>query len=189
MQRTLPFILFYWMSRAFDTIERGILLEDLKEIQEPDILHPVNLLLTRRTHSGKIRKQNRRNFQTWPRIPTGRLLLICFIFYLHKSLQTKLTSQRFQAGPLRDSLNEILTSEFCFFSKRTYVKLWTFKYFTTTQWSVATVSWKRHYAYHKLTSLEKHNLVNNFKSLLFIMIWWCPSGMKINNILIDSCWT
>ena len=31
------------MSRAFNTIERGILLEDLKEILEPDILQ---LLLT-----------------------------------------------------------------------------------------------------------------------------------------------
>ena len=34
------------MSRAFDIIERGILLEDLKELLEPDILHLVNLLLT-----------------------------------------------------------------------------------------------------------------------------------------------
>ena len=34
------------MSRAFDTIERGILLEDLKEVVEPDILNLVNLLLT-----------------------------------------------------------------------------------------------------------------------------------------------
>ena len=34
------------MPRAFDTIERGILLEDLQEILESDILHLANLPLT-----------------------------------------------------------------------------------------------------------------------------------------------
>ena len=34
------------MSRAFDTIDRGILLKDLKNLIKPDILHLINVLLT-----------------------------------------------------------------------------------------------------------------------------------------------
>ena len=34
------------MSCAFDTIDRGIQLKDLKELLKPDILHLVSLLLT-----------------------------------------------------------------------------------------------------------------------------------------------
>ena len=33
------------MSKAFDTIQRGTLFEDLKEILEPDELHLIHLLL------------------------------------------------------------------------------------------------------------------------------------------------
>ena len=33
------------MSKAFDTIQRGILFEDLKEILEKDELHLIHLLL------------------------------------------------------------------------------------------------------------------------------------------------
>ena len=37
------------MPKAFDTIDRGMLLKDLSEILEPDELHLVSLLLTYRS--------------------------------------------------------------------------------------------------------------------------------------------
>ena len=39
------YLLMLDMSRAFDTIDRGILLKDLSEILESDELHLVSLLL------------------------------------------------------------------------------------------------------------------------------------------------
>ena len=38
-------MLMLGMSKAFDTIQRGTLFEDLKEILEPDELHLIHLLL------------------------------------------------------------------------------------------------------------------------------------------------
>ena len=47
MRRTSLFISYYWKCpEPRLSIERGNLLEDLKELLEPDILHLVNLLLT-----------------------------------------------------------------------------------------------------------------------------------------------
>ena len=77
------------MSRAFDTIERGILLEDLKELLEPDILHLVNLLLTDVQIQVKYKNKIGETFKPNIGSPQGDCASpIWFIFYLHKALQT-----------------------------------------------------------------------------------------------------
>ena len=76
------------MSRAFDTIERGILLEDLKEILEPDILHLVNLLLTDVQIQVKYKNKLGETFKPDIGSPQGDCASpIWFIFYLHIALE------------------------------------------------------------------------------------------------------
>ena len=76
------------MSRAFDTIERGVLLEDLKEILEPDILHLVNLLLTDVQIQVKYKNKLGETFKPDIGSPQGDCASpIWFIFYLHKALE------------------------------------------------------------------------------------------------------
>ena len=71
------------------TIERGILLEDLKELLEPDILHLVNLLLTDVQIQVKYKNKIGENFKPNIGSPQGDCASpIWFIFYLHKALQT-----------------------------------------------------------------------------------------------------
>ena len=82
-------ILLLDMSRAFDTIDRGILLEDLKEILEPDILHLVSLLLTDVQLEVKHKKKIGKRFKPDIGSPQGDCASpIWFIFYLHKALQS-----------------------------------------------------------------------------------------------------
>ena len=89
-------ILLLDMSRAFDTIDRGILLKDLKEVLEPDTLHLVSLLLTdvqlEVKHKGKIGDRFKPDIGS----PQGDCSSpIWCIFYLHEALQNiKLASSR-----------------------------------------------------------------------------------------------
>ena len=89
-------ILLLDMSRAFDTIDRGILLNDLKNLLEPDLLHLVSLLLT--DVQLEVKYQNKVGTRFKPDIgsPQGDCASpIWFIFYLHKALQnSKLSSSR-----------------------------------------------------------------------------------------------
>ena len=77
------------MSRAFDTIDRGILLNDLKEIFEPDILHLISLLLV--DVQIQVKHKNKLGNTFTPNIgsPQGDCASpIWFIYYLHKALQS-----------------------------------------------------------------------------------------------------
>ena len=89
-------ILLLDMSRAFDTIDRGILLNDLKELLEPDTLHLVSLLL--KDVQLEVKHQNKLGNRFKPDIgsPQGDCASpIWFIFYLHKALlNSKLPSSR-----------------------------------------------------------------------------------------------
>ena len=89
-------ILLLDMSRAFDTIDRGILLNDLKDLLEPDLLHLVSLLLT--DVQIEVKYQNKLGARFQPDIgsPQGDCASpIWFIFYLHKALQnSKLSPSR-----------------------------------------------------------------------------------------------
>ena len=84
------------MSRAFDTIDRGILLTDLKNILEPDTLHLVSLLLTDVTLQVRHNKTLGKPFKPDIGSPQGDCASpIWFIYYLHKALEsTTLESPR-----------------------------------------------------------------------------------------------
>ena len=84
------------MSRAFDTIDRGILLKDLKELLEPDILHLVSLLLIDVQLEVKYNNKLGKKFKPDIGSPQGDCASpIWFIFYLHKALKnSKLSSSR-----------------------------------------------------------------------------------------------
>ena len=76
------------MSRAFDTIDRGILLSDLEKLLEPDILHLVSLLLTDVKIQVKYKNKLGKVFQPDIGSPQGDCASpIWFIFYLHKALE------------------------------------------------------------------------------------------------------
>ena len=82
-------ILLLDMSRAFDTIDRGILLNDLKQILKPDTLHLVSLLLTDVQIEVKHKNKIGERFKPDIGSPQGDCASpIWFIFYLHKALQT-----------------------------------------------------------------------------------------------------
>ena len=89
-------ILLLDMSRAFDTIDRGILLKDLKDLLEPDILHLVSLLLIDVQLEVKHNKKLGKKFKPDIGSPQGDCASpIWFIFYLHKALKnSKLSSSR-----------------------------------------------------------------------------------------------
>ena len=77
------------MSRAFDTIDRGILLNDLKEIFEPDVLHLISLLLV--DVQIQVKHKNKLGNTFTPNIgsPQGDCASPkWFIYYLHKALQS-----------------------------------------------------------------------------------------------------
>ena len=78
------------MSRAFDTIDRGILLNDLKQILDPDTLHLVSLLLKDVQIQVKYKNQLGTTFTPDIGSPQGDCASpIWFIFYLHKALQSQ----------------------------------------------------------------------------------------------------
>ena len=89
-------ILLLDMSRAFDTIDRGIQLKYLKELLKPDILHLVSLLLTDVQLEVKHKNKLGERFKPDIGSPHGDCASpIWFIFYLHKALQSiKLTPSR-----------------------------------------------------------------------------------------------
>ena len=75
------------MSRAFDTIDRGILLSDLKNILKPDILHLVSVLLIDVKIQVKYNNKLGNIFTPDIGSPQGDCASpIWFIFYLHMCL-------------------------------------------------------------------------------------------------------
>ena len=72
-----------------NTIDRGSLLEDLKQILEPDILHLFSLLLTDVQLEVKHKKKLVERFKPDIGSPQGDCASpIWFIFYLHKAMQS-----------------------------------------------------------------------------------------------------
>ncbi len=81
------YLLMLDMSRAFDTIDRGILLKDLSDILNPDELHLVNLLLSNVQLQVKYNNIIGDTFVPDIGSPQGDCASpIWFIFYLHKAL-------------------------------------------------------------------------------------------------------
>ena len=90
------FLLLLDMSRAFDTIDRGILLDDLQKLLPSDLLHLVSVLLTDVQLQVKHNNSLGKIFKPDIGSPQGDCASpIWFIFYLHKALQsTKLPDCR-----------------------------------------------------------------------------------------------
>ena len=81
------YLLMLDMSRAFDTIDRGTLLQDLSEIINPDELHLVSLLLIDVKLQVKYNNTTGKIFIPDIGSPQGDCASpIWFIFYLHKAL-------------------------------------------------------------------------------------------------------
>ena len=75
------------MSKAFDTIQRGTLLNDLKEIIDEDELHLIELLLDKVNYSVKLEGQTGNKFTTNIGSPQGDgASALFFIIYLAVSL-------------------------------------------------------------------------------------------------------
>ena len=75
------------MSKAFDTIDREILIKDLKRILEADELHIVKILLEQVKYCVKVGNTIGESFKTTTGSPQGDCLsALFFIFYLAKAL-------------------------------------------------------------------------------------------------------
>ena len=84
------YILLLDMSKAFDTIKRDVLIEDLKEILAPDELHMFYLLLKDVKINIKVNNEIGEEIITNIGAPQGDCAsAILFTFYLAKSLQAK----------------------------------------------------------------------------------------------------
>ena len=79
-------ILLMDMSKAFDTVDRKTLLEDLKRIVNPDELHMIKILLDEVKLAVRVGKTTGELFQTNVGVPQGDCLSpILFILYLAKA--------------------------------------------------------------------------------------------------------
>ena len=86
------YLLMLDMSRAFDTIDRGTLLQDLSDILDSDELHLVSLLLTDVKIQVKYNNVTGKIFVPDIGSPQGDCASpIWFIFYLHKALNAAKT--------------------------------------------------------------------------------------------------
>ena len=86
-QNLYLWLLLMDMSKAFDTVKRKILLEDLREILQPDELHLCKLLTENVQFSVKVEKEISEPFTTKQGIAQGDCLsAIFFILYLAKAL-------------------------------------------------------------------------------------------------------
>ena len=75
------------MSKAFDTVDRGTLFEDLKDILNNDELHMISILLNDVKLSVKCGKVTGENFNTNVGVPQGDCLSpVLFTLYLAKAL-------------------------------------------------------------------------------------------------------
>ena len=76
------------MSKAFDTIQRGILFEDLKEVLNNDELHLIHLLLDNVQIAVKLENQIGNTFESKIGSPQGDAAsALFFIIYLAKTLK------------------------------------------------------------------------------------------------------
>ena len=90
------------MSKAFDTVNRTTLLEDLRQIVEPDELYLIKILLQQVKLSVKVGKTLGKEFKTNTGVPQGDCMSpILFILYLAKALghQAHLTDHNYSLPP------------------------------------------------------------------------------------------
>ncbi len=81
-------VLLLDMTKAFDTVDRGQLFEDLKEILEPDELHMIAILLKNVSLTVRIKKTLGEKFTTNVGVPQGDCLSpVLFTYYLAKALK------------------------------------------------------------------------------------------------------
>ena len=80
------------MSKAFDTINRKLLLEELEEVLEPDEMHILSIITNRPILSIKLEDQLSDSFETYQGICQGDCLsAVLFIFYLARALKDETT--------------------------------------------------------------------------------------------------
>ena len=84
------YLLLLDMTKAFDTVNRRNLLQDLKEILEPDELHIMSILIKDVSLKVKIGTEICESIETDIGIAQGDCLsAVLFIFYLARSMYTK----------------------------------------------------------------------------------------------------
>ena len=82
------YLLLLDMSKAFDTVNRKILFEELEEILEDDEMHLISILTNRPQIRVKIGENTGKTFETFVGIMQGDVLsAILFILYLAKCMQ------------------------------------------------------------------------------------------------------
>ena len=81
-------VLLLDMSKAFDTVDRGQLYQDLKKILEPDELHMISILLKDVTLQVRIGQKTGNKFTTNVGVPQGDCLSpVLFTIYLAKAMK------------------------------------------------------------------------------------------------------
>ncbi len=81
-------VLLLDMSKAFDTVDRGMLFEDLKEVLDQDELHMISILLKDVQLTVRINKEKGESFTTNVGVPQGDCLSpVLFTYYLAKALK------------------------------------------------------------------------------------------------------
>ena len=76
------------MSKAFDTVSRKTLFEELEEVLEEDELHLISILTNRSQIQVKVGNSTGNMFETFKGIMQGDILsAILFIFYMAKCLK------------------------------------------------------------------------------------------------------
>ncbi len=98
-------VLLLDMSKAFDTVDRGLLFEDLKEILNQDELHMISLLLQNVNLTVRMKKRQGEKFSTNVGVPQGDCLSpVLFTFYLAKALK---------GDGLPEEVQVVLDHEYC----------------------------------------------------------------------------
>ena len=82
------YIILLDMSKAFDTVNRRILLTELEQVLNPDEMHILALLTNRPTIQIKLNEETSEEFQSYQGICQGDCLsAVLFIFYLARALK------------------------------------------------------------------------------------------------------
>ncbi len=87
-------VLLLDMSKAFDTVDRGMLFDDLKEVLDQDELHMISILLRNVNLTVRMKKRRGEKFSTNVGVPQGDCLSpVLFTYYLAKALKDDLPEE------------------------------------------------------------------------------------------------